>query len=70
MEIFSEQGVHDMLIGDTLPFIADFVEELDRGMQQLAPKAALTPGQKDWLGFCLQGILVTFSLSYVTERHY
>jgi hypothetical protein len=54
-----------MLIGDTLPFIADVVEELDRGMQQLAPKAALTPGQKDWLGFCLQGILVTNSVCWM-----
>jgi len=54
-----------MLIGDTLPFIADFVEELDRGMQTLAPKAALTPGQKEWLGFCLQGILVTNSVCWM-----
>jgi hypothetical protein len=34
-------------------------------MQQLCPKAALTPGQKDWLGFCVQGILVTNSVCWV-----
>jgi hypothetical protein len=54
-----------MLIGETLPFIAQFVEELDHGMQKLSPKAALTPGQKDWLGFCLQGILVTNSVCWM-----
>lgn len=54
-----------MLIGETLPFIRQFVEELDCGMQQLCPKAPLTPGQKDWLGFCLQGILVTNSVCWV-----
>ena len=54
-----------MLIGETLPFIDDFVEELDRGLQKLKPDAGLTPGQKDWLGFCMQGILVTNSVCWV-----
>ncbi len=54
-----------MLIGETLPFIHDFVEELDQGLQQLKPDAGLTPGQKEWLGLCLQGILVTNSVCWV-----
>jgi hypothetical protein len=54
-----------MLIGETLPFIHDFVEELDQGLQQRKPDAGVTPGQKEWLGLCLQGILVTNSVCWV-----
>jgi hypothetical protein len=54
-----------MLIGETLPFIHDFVDELDQGLQQLKSDAGLTLGQKAWLGRCLQGIVVTNSICWV-----
>lgn len=54
-----------MLIGGTLSFIQDFVNDLEQGLQALNPEISLSPKQKDWLGFCLQGILVTDSVCWV-----
>ena len=53
-----------MLIGETLGFIQDFVNELEQGLQALKPDIRLSPKHKDWLGFCLQGILVTDSVCW------
>lgn len=52
------------MIGDTLGFIRDFVNDLEQGLQDLNPENSLTPKQKDWLGVCLQGILVTDSVCW------
>lgn len=54
-----------MLIGGTLSFIQDFVNDLEQGLQHLKPTICLSPKQKDWLGFCLQGILVTDSVCWL-----
>ena len=53
-----------MFIGDTLPFIRVFLEELDTALKTIEPDAGLTPNQKEWLGFCLQGIMVTNSVCW------
>lgn len=54
-----------MLMGGTLSFIQDFVDDLEQGLQQLKPTICFSPKQKYWLGFCLQGILVTDSVCWV-----
>ena len=48
-----------MLIGQTLPFVTACIDELDAALKKLDSAGGVTPNQKDWLGFCLQGILVT-----------
>ena len=53
-----------MLIGETLGFIQEFVNDLEQGLQALKPEIRLSPKHKDWLGFCLQGILVTDSVCW------
>jgi hypothetical protein len=49
---FCLRGGENMFIGDTLPFIRAFLEELDTALKTIEPDAGLTPEQKDWLGFC------------------
>ena len=53
-----------MFIGKTLPFVRTFVDELDRRLRRIAPEAGLTRIQKEWLGFCLVGIIVTNSVCW------
>jgi len=53
-----------MFIGKTLPFVRTFVDELDRGLKRIAPDAGLTRIQKEWVGFCLVGIMVTNSVCW------
>ena len=52
-----------MLIAPTqpLPFIKNYMETLDKGLQKHTGKG-LCLGQKVWLGSCLKGILVTNSV--------
>ena len=42
-----------MFIGQTLPFVTAYVEELDSALRRIAPEAGLSRIQKGWLGFCL-----------------
>jgi len=53
-----------MFIGETLPFIRVFVDEVDRALRRLDPDAGLTMIQKGWLGFCLLAIVVTNSVCW------
>jgi hypothetical protein len=53
-----------MLIGKTLAFVSTFVDDLDTALKKIDPAGGLTLNQKDWLGFCLQGILVTNSVCW------
>jgi len=53
-----------MFIGKTLPFVRAFVDEVDRALKHHDPDAGLTRIQKEWLGFCVVGILVTNSVCW------
>jgi hypothetical protein len=52
-----------MFIGQTLPFVKSFVDELDLAVRVIDPAAGLSRIQKEWLGFCLLAIFVTNSVS-------
>ena len=47
-----------------LPFIKEYLEELNSSIEKLKPGCGLTWGQKTWLGFCLMGIIVTNSVCW------
>jgi hypothetical protein len=53
-----------MFIGETLPFVKAYVEELDTALRSLDPKAGLSTFRKGWLGFCLLAVLVTNSVCW------
>jgi len=53
-----------MFIGQTLPFVTAYVEELDSALRRIAPEAGLSRIQKGWLGFCLVAIVVTNSICW------
>jgi hypothetical protein len=59
-----EIGGDRMLIGKTLAFVRTFVDDLDTALKKIDPTSGLTLNQKDWLGFCLQGIFVTNSVCW------
>ena len=48
-----------MLFTRSLPFISEFVEELNRGIRECAPHRTLSTVQRYWLRFCLMGILLS-----------
>ena len=56
-------GVH-MLVSQSLPFVTEFIEELNRALRQIHPKARLSEIQKGWLRFCLLAIVVTNSVCW------
>jgi hypothetical protein len=53
-----------MLIGDSLPFVNAYVEELDTVLRTLDAHAGLSVYRKAWLGFCLLAIIVTDSVCW------
>ena len=53
-----------MFIGDTLPFVKTYVEEVDTALRTLDSRAGLTTLRKAWLGFCLLAIMVTNSVCW------
>lgn len=53
-----------MIIGEQLPFIKTFIEELNNGLGQCQPGCQLTKTQKYWLGFCLLGLVLTNSVCW------
>jgi hypothetical protein len=53
-----------MFIGQTIPFVKTFVNEVDRALKRMASDAGLTRIQKEWIGFCLVGLLVTNSVCW------
>lgn len=53
-----------MLIGKTLPFIEEYVEELNRVLKECEQGEGLTAIQKGWLKFCILGIIVSNSINW------
>ena len=48
-----------MIFAKPLPFISEFIEQLDQGIGECAPNRKLSKGQRWWLSFCLMGILLS-----------
>jgi len=42
-----------------LPFISEFIEQLEQELKESEAKRKLTKGQKWWLSFCLMGIMLS-----------
>ncbi len=53
-----------MIFTQSLPFITEFVEELDQGIRKRAPNRKLSTIQRYWLSFCLMGILLCNSVCW------
>ena len=53
-----------MLMGNPLPFVEAYVEQLNARLASQHPKAGLTLGQQAWLSFGLMGIIVTESVCW------
>jgi|SRR5579883_855618 len=53
-----------MLMGEPLPFVQEYVEELNRVLEELKPGQGLSSLQREWLKFCLMGIIVTNSVCW------
>jgi len=54
-----------VLIGEPLPFVSAFVDELDVALKSHGEKArGLSTLQRRWLGFCLMAIMVTNSVCW------
>ena len=53
-----------MMLGEALPFIDEYVEELSETLGEVRPGGGLTRKQKIWLKFCLMGILITNSIKW------
>lgn len=53
-----------MLIGSPLPFVEEYVEELNRVLKEYDEGAGLTAIQRGWLKFCIMGIIVSNSICW------
>lgn len=53
-----------MWLSEPLPFIKDFIVQLDEGLQVHHPNRRLSRIQRGWLGFCLMGIILTNSICW------
>ena len=53
-----------MIMGEPLPFVQEYVEELNRVLEELKPGQGLSSVQRKWLKFCLMGIIVTNSVCW------
>jgi hypothetical protein len=51
-------------MGEPLPFVEEYVEELNRVLEELKPGQGLSSLQRKWLKFCLMGIIVTNSVCW------
>ena len=51
-----------MFISDPLPFVAEFIDDLNGTIEKHNPGASLTRIQKSWLSFCIMAIYVTRTL--------
>ena len=51
-------------MSNPLPFVADFINELDKGLKIYEPELGLSRIQRRWLGFCLMGIILTNSVCW------
>lgn len=53
-----------MLIDEPLPFIKDFINQLDDSINGQESRQHLSITQRAWLAFCLMGILITNSICW------
>ena len=53
-----------MFINEVLPFVTNFVYDLNEALKEIDPKAGLSRIQKGWLGFCIGAIVVTNSVCW------
>jgi DDE superfamily endonuclease len=53
-----------MLLNKPLPFIEDFINELNKGLKSYKPDGGLSKIQCGWIGFCLMGIILTNSVCW------
>jgi hypothetical protein len=53
-----------MLLDKPLPFIEDFINELNKGLKSYKPDEGLNRIQRGWIGFCLMGIILTNSVCW------
>ncbi len=53
-----------MLLSTPLPFVEEFINELDQGLKIHQPELGLSRIQRGWLGFCLMGIILTNSVCW------
>jgi len=53
-----------MFIRELLPFVENYLNELDKALRVYAPGKALSRTQRYWLGFCIMGILLTNSVNW------
>ncbi len=52
------------IMGETLPFVKNYVANIDEAVKKIDPKAGLSNIQKIWLGFCITAIAVTNSICW------
>ena len=53
-----------MLLSTPLPFVENFINELDKGLKIYEPELGLSRIQRGWLGFCRMGIILTNSVCW------
>ena len=53
-----------MMLGEVMPFIDEYVEELSGFLSEIRSEGGLSWKQKNWLKFCLMGILITNSIKW------
>src|SRR5205814_4583579 len=53
-----------MVIDKPLPFIKEYIEELNKAISKHAPGEKLSQIQEGWLSFCLMGIIITNSICW------
>ncbi len=49
----------DMLIGEPLPFVKDFIEKINEEIEKHKPENVLSRLQMYWIGFCIVRIFMT-----------
>ena len=53
-----------VFIGQSLPFVTTYVDELDSALRRIDPDAGMSRLQKSWVSFCLLAIVVTNSICW------
>lgn len=53
-----------MFIDEPLPFVKEFISQLNQGLSQGRSNMRLSRAQERWLEFCLMGILITNSVCW------
>lgn len=59
-----------MIIGESLPFIRDYVSAVNESIKQDNPSHQLTRLQSYWLGFVILGLLVTNSFCWARYERF